>query len=96
MKEFAADKDLKENIKDVAKFASKIVEEISRVPEKRRENMLKIRAFNEKEVMEDARDFLQERFKAQIIVYNEEDKACYDPKQKAVMSMPYRPAIYIE
>ena len=96
MKELAAEEDLKKNLKEIAKFASKTVKEVSTIPEKRRENMLKIRAFNEKEVMEDARDFLEERFKAQIIVCNEENKGCYDPKQKAVMSMPYRPAIYIE
>jgi len=96
MKEFAADKDLKENIKDVAKFASKIVEEISRVPEKRRENLLKVKAFNEKDVIEDARGFLMDRFKAQIMVYSEEDKERYDPRQRAVMAIPCRPAIYIE
>ena len=96
MKEFAADKDLNENIKDVAKFASKIVEEISRVPEKRRENLLKVKAFNEKDVIEDARGFLMDRFKAQIMVYSEEDKERYDPRQRAVMAMPCRPAIYIE
>ena len=96
MKDFAADEDLKKNIKNVAKFASKIVEEMSRILEKRRENLLKVKAFNEKDVIEDAKVFLMDRFKAQIMVYNEEDKERYDPRQRAVLAMPCRPAIYIE
>jgi leucyl-tRNA synthetase len=96
MKEFAAEEDLKRNIKEIAKIASKIMKEINRIPEKRRENMLRIGSFNEKEMIEDASGFLSERFKAQVMVYSEEDKETYDPKQKAVMSMPCRPAIYIE
>jgi len=96
MKEFAAEEDLKRNIKEIAKFASKILKEISRIPEKRRENMLRIGAFNEKEVIEGALGFLSERFKAQVMAYSEEDKERYDPKQRALMSMPCRPAIYIE
>jgi len=96
MKELAAEEDLKENLKEIAKSASKIAKEVSRMLEKRRENMLRIKAFNEKETIEDARDFLLERFKAQIMVYDEKDGRRYDPKQRAVMSVPYRPAIYIE
>jgi len=96
MKELAVEEDLKRNLKEVAKFASKMVKEVSRIPEKRRENLLKIKVFNEKEVIEDAKDFLRERFKAQIKVYNEEDKERHDPLQRAVTAMPCRPAIYIE
>jgi leucyl-tRNA synthetase len=96
MKEFAKEEDLKENIQEIAKFASKIVKEVSRLPEKRKDNMLRIKAFDEKDVIEGAKDFLRDRFKAQIVLYNEEDKERYDPKQRALMAMPYRPAIYIE
>jgi len=96
MKELVAEEDIKEDISEVAKFASKIVKDVNRMSEKRRENMLKAKAFNEKEVIGDARDFLRERFKSQIIVYNEKDKERYDPKQRALISVPYRPAIYIE
>jgi len=96
MKEFAAENDLKRNIREIAKVASKIIKETSRIPEKKKENILKIGPFNEKEMIKDASDFLSERFKAQIMVYSEEDKETYDPKQKVAMSMPCRPAIYIE
>jgi leucyl-tRNA synthetase len=96
MKEFSAEEDLKEKLKEISKFVSKIVTDTNKVPEKRRENILKIKVFNEKEAIEDAKDFLRERFNAQIAVYDEEDVGRYDPRQKAMMSMPCRPAIYIE
>jgi leucyl-tRNA synthetase len=96
MKEISKQEDLKEKLKEVAKFASKIVTEVSKTPESRIENILKIQAVNEKEVIEDAKDFLKERFKAQIEVYSEDDKERYDPMRKAVMSMPCRPAIYMK
>jgi hypothetical protein len=96
MKDVAAEEDLRKKTKEAAKFASKIVKDVSRIPEKRRENMLAIQAFDEKEAIEDAKDFLMERFNAEIMVYNEEDEERYDPRGKAETSTPYRPAIYIE
>lgn len=96
MKEIAAEEDLRKNIKEAAKLTQKIVKEVRGIPEKRRENMLRIKPFNEKKVIEDAKDFLMDRFKAQVMVYGEEDKERYDPKQRAAMAIPCRPAIYIE
>jgi leucyl-tRNA synthetase len=96
MKEFSAEENLKEKLKEISKFASKIVTDINKVPEKRRANILKIKAFNEKEAIEDAKDFLKEKFNAQIVVYEEEDMGRYDPRQKAMTSVPCRPAIYME
>jgi leucyl-tRNA synthetase len=96
MKELGAEKDLRKTLKEVSKFASKILTDINKVPEKRRRNILKIKISNEKRAIEDAKDFLREKFNAQIAVYDEEDIERYDPKQKAAMSMPCRPAIYIE
>jgi hypothetical protein len=66
------------------------------MPEKRIENILTIESLNETEVLENAKNFIAQRFNAQVIIYNEENCKRYDPKNKADMSMPYRPAIYIE
>jgi leucyl-tRNA synthetase len=96
MKELSMEDDLKRKLKEIPKFASKIIMDINKVPEKRRGNISRTRTSNEKEVIEDAKDFLRQKFDAQIAVYDEEDMERYDPKQKAMMSMPYRPAIYIE
>lgn len=96
MRELTADENLRKRMKEVANFASKMVKEVSKVPEKRRENMLKIKALDEKEVVDDAKDLLTQAFNARIMVYNEENEKRYDPKNKAIVSAPYRPAIYIE
>lgn len=96
MKELSMEKELKENIKEVAKFATKILKEVNLIPENRRENILRIKEIDEKGVIEDAKEFLSERFKAQITVYNEDEKEIYDPRKRAPMAMPFRPAIYIE
>jgi hypothetical protein len=51
---------------------------------------------NEKEVIEDASNFLKERFSARIKVCGEEAEGLYDPKQRAGLALPGQPAIYIE
>jgi len=96
MRELAAEKDLKEKLKEVAKYTSKVKQETSKMPEKRRENLLETGVLKEKDVIEEAKEFLSDRFRALIIVYDEDEKECYDPKLRAKLSTPCRPAIYIE
>ena len=96
MKELAAEKELRENLKAIANFTARTVKALNRTPENRRAKILKIQKIDENKIIEDAMDFLKERFNAQIIVYGEEEKERYDPRQRAVMAMPYHPAIYIE
>ena len=96
MKELVAEDDLKKNVKEVANFAQKTLKEVNRMPQDRRERVLKMKALEEKAAIEDAKDFLKQRLKAQIMVYSEEDSQRYDPKNRGTLSMPFKPAIYIE
>ena len=96
MKELVAEDDLKKNMKEVANFAQKTLKEVNRIPQDRREKVLRIKTLNEKTAIEDADDLLKQRLKAQIMVYDEEDSQRYDPKNKAALSTPFKPAIYIE
>jgi leucyl-tRNA synthetase len=96
MKELVAEDDLKKNVKEVANFAQKTLKEVNRMPQDRRERVLKMKALEEKAAIEDAKDFLKQRLKAQIMVYSEEDSHRYDPKNRGTLSMPFKPAIYIE
>jgi len=96
MKELVAEDDLKKNVKEVANFAQKTLKEVNRMPQDRRERVLKMKALEEKAAIEDAKDFLKQRLKAQIMVYSEEDSQRYDPKNRSILSMPFKPAIYIE
>ena len=96
MKEFAADKDLKPHMKDIAGIVPRVIKALTKVSSERKANMLKIKELNEKELLESAKGFLKERFNAEVSVYCENDEKRFDPKCRAVMAMPYQPAIYIE
>jgi leucyl-tRNA synthetase len=82
--------------KEVIKFATKVIEQIKTIPEKKKRNLIKIRGVDERKIIEDAKEFLRGRLQADITVYVERDRGIYDPKRKAAMAMPLRPAIYIE
>jgi len=96
VKELAKDSTLKENMKAVASFVQKALKALSKLSNERKVRIAKIELANEKEIIEDALGFLKERFNAEVTVYGEEDKARYDPKQRATLATPGQPAIYIE
>ena len=96
MKEFAADKELKPHMKDVASLVPKIIKSLTKVPSDRKANLLKIKVVDEKTIIEGAVSFFKERFNAQVSVYNENEEKRYDPKNRAAMAMPNQPAIFIE
>jgi len=96
MKDLVADTELKPYLKETAKLAAKLSKDVAGIPEKRRNIVLKIKMLADKEALEDAEDFLAERFKAQVTIYSEEDKKRYDPRQRAATALPGRPAIYVE
>ena len=96
MKEFAAAEDLKPHMKEIAGIVPKVIKALTKVSSERKANMLKIKGLNEKEILERAKGFLKERFKAEVSVYSENDENRFDPKNRAAMAMPYQPAIYIE
>ncbi len=96
MKELAADPATKPRMKEAAGLVPKAVKAMTKLSSERKANMLKIQAANENEIISGALGFLKERFNAEVSVYGEEDKARFDPKQRASMAMPYQPAIYIE
>lgn len=96
MKELAADKDLKNHMKDVAKLTVKVTKELAVMSEQQKETLLKSGVFDEYATLTSAKAFLSERFKADIVVYAEDDEKRFDPKQKASVAMPMRPAIYVE
>lgn len=96
LKEMIAKEDLKENIKLAANFIAKTVKALNKAPDDRKSKALQIKALDEKKVIENAAKFLEEKFNTSVVVYNEEDKVKYDPKERAIAAMPYQPAIYLE
>jgi leucyl-tRNA synthetase len=96
MKEFSSNTELKPYIKDIAALVPKIIKITTKLSSERKANMTKIQNINEKEIIQNALNFLKDRFDTEVKVYSEEDKNRYDPKNRAQMATPYQPAIYIE
>jgi leucyl-tRNA synthetase len=96
MKELAADAELKPRLKEVAGVVPRVIKVMMKLSGERKTNLLKIGAVNEKEIVQGAVGFLEERFNAEVDVYSEEDAGRYDPKQRAGLALPGQPAIFIE
>jgi len=96
MKELMDDSDLKTKAERVAKFTSQILEEINHMPEERKKRLTQVKIIKESQTLKEAKSFLEKKLNAEIYIYEEEDPKIYDPKHKAQLAKPYRPAIYIE
>ncbi len=96
VRELMKDADMKKLSKPVAKFVVQIVDEVNRMPNERKRRQLKVGIIDENKTLKGADAFFKREFDAEICVYNEEDPDCYDPKKRAQLARPYRPAIYIE
>jgi leucyl-tRNA synthetase len=97
MKELMADPKLKKKAKEVSKFIPKILDDVNQTPDEKKQRKLKISILDENSVLkEEAKEFLQGEFNAEIYVFQEENSKRYDPKNRSRLAKPYRPAIYIE
>jgi leucyl-tRNA synthetase len=96
MKKLMKNTEIRKVANKAAKFVAQIVEEINRAPKDRKRRLLEASALDEKATLEDAKKFFQKEFNAEIHVYKEDDPERYDPKKRAPLARPYRPAIYIE
>ncbi|MDH5448521.1 MAG: leucine--tRNA ligase [Candidatus Bathyarchaeota archaeon] len=96
MMELMKNEEMKKMAKEIAKFASQIVDEINRTGGNRKEKLLLVGTLDEAAVLIEAVDFLKRELNAEVQVYVEDDKQRYDPKKRAQLAKPYRPAIYVE
>jgi leucyl-tRNA synthetase len=96
MKDLMTDKELKVKAKQIAKFAPQLLLEVNRMPNDKKQKQLHIDKMDEKTTLREATDFFEREFKARIKVQDEEDVQRYDPKSRAELARPYRPAIFIE
>ena len=96
MKELMTNPDLRRIAEKVAKFSRQVVEEINRMPDDRKHRQLQVGAMDENQTLEEAARFFESEFNAKVYTYREDDPQRHDPKKKAELARPYRPAIYIE
>ncbi|RLI34109.1 leucine--tRNA ligase, partial [Candidatus Bathyarchaeota archaeon] len=80
----------------LGKQIARMVEEASRLENSARERRLKIGMVDEASFLRKVKGFLEGELKAEVYVFREDEDGIYDPKGKASMAEPYRPAIYVE
>ena len=96
MKEFAADKDLKPHMKDIAGLVPRVIKALTKVSGERKANMQKIKVVDEQTILAGAVSFLGTASTLKYLFTDEDDQERFDPKNRASMAMPYQPAIYLE
>ncbi|MCL6578087.1 MAG: leucine--tRNA ligase, partial [Candidatus Bathyarchaeota archaeon] len=96
MKELMANPDLRTKAEKLAKFVNQILEEVNHMPEERKKKLTQIGIINESQTLKEAENFFKKELNAEIDIYDEESAERYDPKGRAQLAKPYRPAIYIE
>jgi leucyl-tRNA synthetase len=82
--------------KDLPKYAAKIVKQVRTMPIDLRKRRITLGELNEQGALTEAKPFLARELKADIEVHSEDDTDLYDPKMRAKLAEPYRPAIFIE
>jgi leucyl-tRNA synthetase len=96
MKELMTDPTMKKEAKSVAKFVGQITEEVNRMPPEKKQRQLHASEIDETTILNDAENFLRQELNAEIRIYSEDDPKRHDPKNRAQIAKPYRPAIYVE
>lgn len=96
MKRFMENKELKSRANEVSLFTKKLIEEIRTVPANIFKKRMKIAILNEKDILINATKFLEKEMRADVFIFNEDDSNKVDPKGRAILSKPYRPAIFVE
>jgi leucyl-tRNA synthetase len=96
MKDVMGDPLLRSLGKTAADYASKALQQANQMPDEMRKSRIQEGMVSEKPIFVDAADFYQPEFKCAINVWKEGDSGIGDPKGRAKMAEPYRPAIYLE
>ena len=78
-------------------MVKKILEDVLSAPMESRKRRAGFKMFDEAAAIRDGAGLIsQDAAKAEVLVYSEEDPGRYDPKSKAKLARPFKPAIYIE
>ncbi len=82
--------------KDLPKFALKIIKQVKTMPGEFRTRRLGFGEIDERKTLVEAQKFFGKELKTEVEVHSEDDEGLYDPKKRAQLAEPYRPAIFIE
>ena len=82
--------------KKIVGYIKKMTENIARFPKELKQNRLKVGHIDEYEIVQNAKSFLKRELNCEVEVFREDESSRYDPEDRACLSQPYRPGIYIE
>jgi len=82
--------------KDLPKFAARMIKLTRTMPSDLRKRRIEIGELDERRAFSEAQKFFAKELNTEIEVHSEDDEHLYDPKGRAKMAEPYRPAIFIE
>ena len=94
IKEIMSDPKMKKVAKEASQFAGKLSKEVMKLNENDKKRYRT--EIDEKEYLENAKDYFEKVFSCKIEIYKADDKKIYDPANKNRFAIPLRPAIYIE
>jgi leucyl-tRNA synthetase len=84
------------NVKQSPDMVKRIIEDVLSDPLDSRHRKAELGSIDESKIFDDAKSLFVKEFAAEIAVYNEDGVGKIDPKNRAKMARPYKPAIYIE
>jgi len=96
MRALMKDQELREKAKKISAYVGKLLPEINVMSEDQKRRRVKAKRIDEEALLNEAKELFEKEFKAEILIYNEDDSKRYDPMNRANLAKPYRPAIYIE
>lgn len=91
-----ADAELRGRGKQAADYATRVFQLARGMGEEQRKVRLGTGLLDEREVLAGAGDFFRRELKAEVGVWAEDEEGVVDPKARARLAEPYRPAIFIE
>ncbi len=95
IRESFKDEEMKARSKDVPPFVRQIIDEIVKLPDRKRELRLQMGQINEVGILQDAINFIEGQTGVEVAIGGESDPWIEDPANRAQRSKPYRPAIYV-
>jgi leucyl-tRNA synthetase len=96
MKELMANAEMRAKAEKVSKFTAQITDDLNRMAEERKKRLAQINLVDEAQALREAKDFFEKELNAEVNIYDEEDAERYDPRSRAQVAKPGRPAIFIE
>ncbi|RLI39694.1 leucine--tRNA ligase, partial [Candidatus Bathyarchaeota archaeon] len=97
LRELMSEPEMRARGREVPDLARRVVEDIRDLGPRERERRAKVGVLDELSVLKETAAFLARELGAEeVLVFSEEDPERYDPRGRARLARPYRPAIYVE